>query len=175
VHAKGLDVSSCVDYAFLGGTDIPGEKRLATTPRPKALTAEEAQYDTQPLYVQAAIPDLLDSRIHFEVKSKKPDSPLNGSCGTLDLSRYIKEKSWTDVAYTVNLSVNNTAKGTLSGVLSLMNVPTTSQLVGGKHTEEGSTGKLLCDWLAPPSKYRIKVSSSRCVVLGEGLPWFNQR
>jgi len=104
----------------------------------------------------------MEGNMVFDIRNSKakPDDPLIGATAQVKFCAELKATKQPKRAPFIVQMVrpDGTHVGTLSGLYTLETLPTTAQLVGGQHTEEGSTGKLLCDYLTPPTNYFIKLS-----------------
>jgi len=127
--------------------------------------------------------------VKFEIRnSHSKGDLLTGATASVRTTNFLQPNSFTymflqlsfkdSIATTQNpkripfslqlVAADQTCVGTLVGEYSIDNMPTSAQLVGGLHTEEGVSGKLLCDYLKPPNKYLIKLateSSNSCVYI----------
>eukprot|EP01122_Echinamoeba_exundans_P011935 TRINITY_DN4896_c0_g2_i6.p1 TRINITY_DN4896_c0_g2~~TRINITY_DN4896_c0_g2_i6.p1 ORF type:complete len:422 (+),score=65.81 TRINITY_DN4896_c0_g2_i6:500-1765(+) len=139
--------------------DANKKRQSGFTPKPKTITATEALFDTSPFNIQATIHDLMVEGVTVELKAKKTQTHrMLGSKATIKLAKYLQNSQVVNYPFSENLVLENgVAVSQIRGFISVDNLPKTAQVVGGEHTETGCTGRLLLDWLSPPSSFKVRV------------------
>jgi hypothetical protein len=103
--------------------------------------------------------DLMVEGVTVELKAKKTQTHrMLGSKATIKLAKYLQNSQVVNYPFSENLVLENgLAVSQIRGFISVDNLPKTAQVVGGEHTETGCTGRLLLDWLNPPSSFKVRV------------------